>query len=109
MCPVRIDIPSMLVHLRTRVVDEHRGGVPSGEQLAMKAASWLFADHRRVQAAQSAAAAGGKALRSPAMGAKQVLRSLPWPANAWSDARDAPVPPTESFRAWWKRTGGGDE
>ena len=55
VCPVRIDIPSLLVHLRTRVVDEHRGGLPSGEELAMKAASWMFADHRRFEAAETAA------------------------------------------------------
>ncbi|MGB3353337.1 MAG: lactate utilization protein B [Mycobacterium sp.] len=107
VCPVRIDIPSMLVHLRTRVVDENRGGVPSAEQLAMKAAGWLFADHRRLEAAEAAAGASGKVLRSRLLGAKQTLHSLPWPVRAWSDARDAPVPPTESFRSWWTRTDGG--
>ena len=107
VCPVRIDIPSLLVHLRTRVVDEHRGGLPSGEELAMKAAGWMFADHRRFEAAETAAGLGGKALRSRMFGAKQVLRSLPWPASAWSSSRDVPVPPTESFRSWWKRTDGG--
>ncbi len=109
VCPVRIDIPSMLVHLRTRVVDESRGGMPSGEQLVMKAGGWMFADHRRLEAAGKAAAGAGKVLRSKRMGGKQVLRSLPWPASGWSGARDAPVPPTESFRAWWQRTGGGHE
>lgn len=107
VCPVRIDIPSMLVHLRARVVDEDRGGVPSGEQLAMKAAGWTFADRRRLEVAQTAVAASGRALRSSIFGAKQVLRSLPWPATSWSGARDAPVPPAESFRSWWKRTDGG--
>ncbi|BBX70512.1 LutB/LldF family L-lactate oxidation iron-sulfur protein [Mycolicibacterium psychrotolerans] len=109
VCPVRIDIPSMLVHLRTRVVDEHRGGMPTGEQAAMTAASWLMADHRRLEALEKTAAIGGKALRSKVFGTKDRLRSLPWPATAWSGARDAPVPPTESFRAWWQRTGGGHE
>ncbi|AFM17209.1 (4Fe-4S) cluster-containing protein [Mycolicibacterium chubuense NBB4] len=109
VCPVRIDIPSMLVHMRTRVVDENRGGLPSAEGLAMKAAGWLFGDHRRWQAAEKAAAGGGKALRSRLFGGKDALRSLPWPASAWSGARDAPVPPAESFRAWWERTGGCDE
>jgi len=107
VCPVRIDIPSLLVHLRSRVVDEQRGGLPSAEELAMKGASWMFADHRRFEAAESVAATGGKALRSKLFGAKQVLRSLPWPASVWSGARDVPVPPTESFRSWWTRTDGG--
>ncbi|MGE0219459.1 LutB/LldF family L-lactate oxidation iron-sulfur protein [Mycolicibacterium sp.] len=109
VCPVRIDIPSMLVHLRTRVVDEKRGGLPSGEQLAMKAAGWALADHRRLEGAEKAAGLGGKVLRSKALGGKTALSWLPWPASGWSGARDAPVPPTESFRQWWERTGGGDE
>jgi len=107
VCPVRIDIPSLLVHLRTRVVDENRGGLPSGEELAMKAAGWMFGDHRRFEAAEAAAGLGGKTLRSRLFGGKQMLHALPWPASAWSGARDVPVPPTESFRSWWKRTDGG--
>lgn len=106
VCPVRIDIPSMLVHLRTRVVDENRGGVPSAERLAMTAASWTFADHRRLHALGRVAAAAGKLLRSRRIGRKQ-LRWLPWPGSVWSNARDAPVPPTESFRDWWLRADGG--
>ncbi len=109
VCPVRIDIPSMLVHLRTRIVDEQRGGLPSGEQAAMMAASWLMADHRRLEALEKAGGFGGKVLRSKLFGAKDRLTSLPWPASAWSGARDAPVPPAESFRSWWERTGGGHE
>jgi L-lactate dehydrogenase complex protein LldF len=107
VCPVRIDIPRLLVHLRTRVVDEKRGGRPSGESAAMKAASWMFGDHRRFEAAESVAGAGSKLLRSRLLGGKQVLRSLPWPASIWTGTRDVPVPPTESFRSWWKRTDGG--
>ncbi len=107
VCPVRIDIPSLLVHLRTRVVDEQRGGLPSAEELAMKGASWMFADHRRFEAAVSVAGVGGKALRSKLFGGKKILRSLPWPASLWSGSRDVPVPPAESFRSWWERTNGG--
>jgi L-lactate dehydrogenase complex protein LldF len=107
VCPVRIDIPTLLVHLRTRVVDENRGGVPSAEELAMKGAAWMFADRRRFEAAEGVVGLGGKVLRSKLFGSKQVLRSLPWPVSVWSGTRDVPVPPTESFRSWWKRTDGG--
>ncbi|WP_028655478.1 LutB/LldF family L-lactate oxidation iron-sulfur protein [Nocardioides sp. J54] len=102
VCPVGIEIPDLIVHLRTRVVDEHRGGVPSGEQLAMKGAAWLFADHRRWEKAQKGAELGGRVL-----GGKDTIGRLPGPLAAWSDARDAPTPPAETFRTWWKREKGG--
>ena len=107
VCPVRIDIPSMLVHLRTRVVDQNHGGAPSAERLAMKAAGWTFADHSRLGAVEKLVAWAGRVLPSKRMGDRKVLGWLPWPARAWSRARDAPVPPAESFRPWWRRTDGG--
>jgi L-lactate dehydrogenase complex protein LldF len=100
VCPVKINIPEALVHLRARVVDTHRNRtVPAPEQLAMHAMQWVLSDPRRLAAAQRASSAGGRLLR----GRRRVGR-LPWPLSKWTDARDAPVPPRESFRAWWKRT-----
>ena len=43
VCPVKIDIPSVLVDLRAQVVDAHRGGVPQPEAVAMKGAAATFA------------------------------------------------------------------
>ena len=61
VCPVLIDIPSVLVDQRARVVDSHRGDhVPKPEAIAMRAA-------------------------------------------AWTGTRDAPLPPTQTFRDWWAR------
>ncbi len=59
-CPVKIDIPSLLVHLRARHVEEanraHR--VPSPEAISMAAASWVMASPARWRAAQSAGRLG---------------------------------------------------
>lgn len=99
-CPVRIDIPELLVHLRTRVVDEKRGGIPSAEQVAMRAGSWLFSDAGRWEKAQKGAELGGRMLRK-----KDRLGRIPG-MSAWSAARDAPTPPTETFRSWWKKERG---
>ena len=60
-CPVRIDIPSLLVHLRARVIDEGGGG--SVQDAAMKAAAWVFGDYRRLEKAQQAATLGGQGAR----------------------------------------------
>lgn len=105
-CPVRIDIPEVLVHLRSQVVDSHRGR-PSVVGAAMKAASWTLSDARRTAAAERLSGVAGRVLdrvgrRAP--GGRAVLGALP---NPWSDARDTPAPAPESFRAWWARTDGG--
>ena len=108
-CPVRINIPEVLVHLRGKVVDAHRGGRPSGEAVAMRTTSALFADPRRWGAALRASGAVGAVLgrlsRRHLPGGRGALGRLPWPGSAWTDARDAPAPPRESFRAWWRRSG----
>ncbi len=117
VCPVRIDIPEVLVHLRSEVVDAHRGDrPPKPEAVAMRAASWALGDHRRLARVERGVGAVGRVLRRTgrraSSGGRQVLRRLPWPASLWGDARDAPAPPPESFRAWWARThreGGSDE
>ncbi|MFK5582232.1 LutB/LldF family L-lactate oxidation iron-sulfur protein [Serinicoccus sp. LYQ131] len=99
-CPVRIDIPSLLVHLRTQVVDEASGRSP--EAASMRAASWVFGDHRRLEAAQRASTLGGRLLGG------RTVRSVPG-LGAWTQARDLPTPPTETFRQWWSRTHDGPD
>ncbi|WP_156753593.1 lactate utilization protein B [Actinokineospora pegani] len=93
VCPVRIDIPEVLVHLRSRVVDAHRPGPPSAEALAMRAAGWVFGRARRLGAVERAAGLLSRALRG-----RRSLRWLPWPGSLWTGARDLPVPPRRAFR-----------
>ncbi|MGZ4471051.1 MAG: lactate utilization protein B [Nocardioidaceae bacterium] len=101
VCPVRIDIPEVLVHLRAKVVDAHRADrAPRPEALAMRAAAWVFGDARRLRLAERGSARAGSLLA-------RLLGRLPGPGAAWSSARDLPAPPRESFRAWWQRTAGG--
>ncbi len=105
VCPVRIDIPDVLVHLRGKVVDARRDhGFPGPEALAMRAAGWTFGRPGRLGAAQRLAGIGRRVL-----GERGPLGPIPLPgaAASWSRARDIPLPPRESFRAWWKRTRGG--
>ncbi len=57
VCPVKINIPEVLVHLRHRVVSraEHAGGVRrlvEPERAAMRAMARVFADRRLYEAAQ---------------------------------------------------------
>jgi len=104
VCPVRIDIPDVLVHLRGKVVDEAHHGVPGPEELGMRAAGWFLAGPRRLAASQRALG-----IVSRVTGRRTMLGSIPIPGPAarWTGARDIPAPPRESFRQWWKRTRNG--
>jgi L-lactate dehydrogenase complex protein LldF len=92
VCPVKIDIPTVLVELRSQVVDAHRGS-PRLEALAMKGAAAIFRSHRRLRAAERFTRLGTKVARRVG-------------ASKWTEARDLPPAPKETFRQWWKRTGG---
>jgi L-lactate dehydrogenase complex protein LldF len=103
-CPVRIDIPSLLVHLRARHVEERRAAhrVPSAEAVTMAAASWVMADPGRFAAAQAGSRAGRL------LGRRGSISALPPPLAAWTRARDAPVPPAQTFRQWWRKNKDGN-
>jgi L-lactate dehydrogenase complex protein LldF len=102
-CPVRIDIPSLLVKLRARHVDEQRKRrVPSAEAIAMAAASWVMSSPTRFAAAEKGSRAGRLLGRGTGL-----IRTLPPPLSAWTASRDAPRPPAETFREWWARERGG--
>jgi L-lactate dehydrogenase complex protein LldF len=108
VCPVRIDIPEVLVHLRSKVVDAHRDQrPPKAEAVAMRSVAWAFSDARRLDLAERASGLFGRIGRRGRSlpGGRRALGRLPWPGSLWSDARDLPRPPAESFRAWWKREG----
>jgi L-lactate dehydrogenase complex protein LldF len=100
-CPVKIDIPSLLVHLRARHVEVAGHRLASPEAVTMAAASWVMASPVRWHAAQNASRLGRLISR------RGRIRRLPPPLAAWSGARDAPVPPAQTFRQWWRAEHGG--
>ncbi|MEV4428790.1 LutB/LldF family L-lactate oxidation iron-sulfur protein [Streptomyces sp. R-07] len=93
VCPVAIDIPEVLVHLRERVAEEGGRGHRL-ERAAIKASTWVL-DHPGVLAA-------GERLASAAR--KALPKRLPGPgARQWTDHRDLPELPAEPFRDWWRK------
>jgi L-lactate dehydrogenase complex protein LldF len=102
VCPVAIDIPSMLVHLRSRVVEDKRRAstLPTSEQALMSAAKWTMLRPSRWSAALRAGRFGRALGRR-----RDRIGSLPPPLAAWTATRDLPRPPTETFRDWWVRAG----
>ncbi|RTL69828.1 MAG: iron-sulfur cluster-binding protein [Pseudonocardiaceae bacterium] len=102
-CPVRIDIPSLLVRLRSQHVEARREAskVPTAEAVAMAAAAWTMSDPARFAAAEKASRLGRVFGRRSGR-----LTTLPPPLSAWTAGRDAPRPPAETFREWWARERG---
>jgi L-lactate dehydrogenase complex protein LldF len=100
VCPVEIDIPRVLVHLRGRVVDGEPSWAP--EKAAMRALYRVFASPRRYEAAQRAARVGSRPFTRDGR-----IERLPWPLSGWTSTRDLPEPPAETFRDWWRRERGG--
>jgi L-lactate dehydrogenase complex protein LldF len=99
VCPVKIDIPGMLVHLRGRVVDSRRRRpVPPPELLLMRGIAWSMADQRRYERTLVRRARWARLLARDGR-----IRRLPGLLGKWTDARDLPAPPRQSFRAWWRR------
>ena len=99
VCPVKIDIPSILVELRAREVSLTTGS--SGDtadrvwSAAMKAASFAMADGARFRRA----ARVPRLLR--AISRNGVIRRLPFPGSLWTRSRDLMEPPKQTFRDWW--------
>ncbi|MFH8836877.1 LutB/LldF family L-lactate oxidation iron-sulfur protein [Streptomyces sp. NPDC017868] len=104
-CPVKIDIPEVLAHLRAQVVEAKRSAqrLPTAEGVAMKAAAAVLDSPALLAAAQKAVALGGRAL---ARGGR--IGRLPGPMRGWSDTRDTPAPPAQSFRDWWHKNKEGE-
>ncbi|MFE2943035.1 lactate utilization protein B [Streptomyces sp. NPDC059255] len=106
VCPVAIDIPEVLVHLRERVAQGGpvtRNGETAelspakghrGERVTLRAARWAL-EHPGALAAGQRIASRTRRLHPS---------RLPGPGRAWSDSRDLPQAPAEPFRDWWRRT-----
>jgi L-lactate dehydrogenase complex protein LldF len=94
VCPVRIDIPDLLLRLRARVTDELR---PSWRERA------LVHVWRRLAGVPALYAVAGRALRAGAalLGRAPALARITPLARAWTRARELPAAPGPSFRERW--------
>ena len=104
VCPVAIDIPSMLVHLRAEAVtaktSARRAPGPSPERAVMTAMSWAMRDPKRwrrslrsLRASKLLGRTGGP------------LAKLPTPLRSWTSSRDLPPAAPETFRDWLTHQG----
>jgi L-lactate dehydrogenase complex protein LldF len=94
VCPVKINIPEILIHLRAKVVEN--GDAPFTERMAMKTAAYFLESGDRLETAQKLSRFGqGPFVRDGA------IRHLPGLLGGWTVVRDLSPIPRQSFREWW--------
>jgi L-lactate dehydrogenase complex protein LldF len=86
VCPVKIDIPSVLLHLRAQTSKS------VAERTTMRALARVFANVRLYERAQRLARIGGG-----------TTRAFPGPVAQWTRTRELPPVAKETFREWWRR------
>jgi L-lactate dehydrogenase complex protein LldF len=102
VCPVKIDIPKVLLELRGDVKkSEAREKQNRLEKLAYQAFAWIVT-HPRVYEFM------GKVAASMAPSGTGWVKSVPAPMNlapvrAWLSQRDLPPSPSKSFREMWRK------
>jgi L-lactate dehydrogenase complex protein LldF len=106
VCPVKINIPEVLVHLRGRVVRhrQYMGGPRSKldpENVAMQTLARVFSDPQLYETAQRMARVG----QWPFARGGSIGR-LPGRLAGWTAVRDLKPIPQQTFREWWKRNRG---
>jgi len=103
VCPVKIDIPKVLLELRAEVKKaEEREGKGRVERLAFKLWAWVMCHPRMYEMAAMAARSLAPADNSGWMRRVPALMDLP-PVRAWLSQRDLPPAPPRSFREMWRK------
>jgi len=101
-CPVKINIPEVLLHLRGKVVQAKQQNTlrknTDPENIAMQAALYIFESPERLEWAQRLARIG----QLPFVH-RGTISQLPGPLAGWSSARNLQPLPRQSFRAWWRK------
>jgi L-lactate dehydrogenase complex protein LldF len=97
VCPVRINIPAVLTHLRAKAVDHDRA---HNKRLLERAVfRTLSAGFNSDRLYEAGLAAGLPAAHAATGG--DGIRRLPFLGSRWTQSRDVIQPPKQSFRSWW--------
>lgn len=101
VCPVKINIPEVLLHLRGKAVSykQSKGirGKLDPENLVMKIMLRVFSDPHRFEQSQRLARLGQGPLLHNGM-----IEHLPGPLGGWTAMRDIRPVPKQTFREWWR-------
>jgi L-lactate dehydrogenase complex protein LldF len=100
VCPVKINIPEVLIHLRNKVVKQQARGMGrlNPEAVAMKVLGLIFRSESRFRAAQKI----GRAAEKPLVNREGWIGWLPGMLGGWTQARDLHAMPQQTFREWFE-------
>jgi L-lactate dehydrogenase complex protein LldF len=103
VCPVKIDIPKILLELRGDVKkSEAREKQNRLEKMAFRAFAWLVTHPRLYEMAGRIAASMSPSDDGRWVRTVPTMMNLP-PVRAWLSQRDLPPAPAKSFRELWRR------
>ncbi|MFB9995424.1 LutB/LldF family L-lactate oxidation iron-sulfur protein [Deinococcus oregonensis] len=100
-CPVKINIPEILIYLRGQITP-HKS--PNAESIAMKTAAWIFNEPHRFEGAVKLARTGQGPLVQHG-----AIRALPGMLGGWTSSRNLPPFPKASFRELWRKEVEGEQ
>jgi L-lactate dehydrogenase complex protein LldF len=96
VCPVRIDIPKLLVELRQQSTNHVGRGIRAG----LAAYAWVTTRPRLFRVAIRTAALFGRAWSKGGW-----MRRIPFVLRGWTNERDLPAPAPQTFSDWWDKRG----
>ncbi|MBV8487942.1 MAG: iron-sulfur cluster-binding protein [Planctomycetaceae bacterium] len=99
VCPVKINIPQVLLHLRGKVVQYKQEShvLPTAEAMAMKLMANIFSSPSKFEQMQRLGRFGQRFLMR-----NGVITSLPGILGGWTAARDVVPIAEQTFREWWR-------
>jgi L-lactate dehydrogenase complex protein LldF len=101
VCPVKINIPEVLIHLRGKVVaaKPRTSRALDPEAIAMRAMQWIFLSEARLKLAQRL----GRIAQRPFIRSSGWIERLPGMLGGWTRTRDLQPLPQQSFREWFEK------
>jgi L-lactate dehydrogenase complex protein LldF len=103
VCPVKINIPEILIHLRGEIVRSEQSrvlGKLKPENMAMQAMALVFSTSGLLTTAEALARLGQRPFVH-----NGVIDNLPGMLSGWTKSRDLMPLPQKSFRDWWNERG----
>lgn len=102
VCPVKINIPEVLLHLRGKIIDHKREGgfkeKSDPERIGMKLMARMFRSRSRYERGQKLARTGQKLFTNDG-----TISRLPGKLSGWTAMRDLKPIPDQTFREWWRQ------